>query len=241
MTTDGHLLGGRVLYRQPSAGFRSGIEPVFLAASVPARAGEHVLEAGTGAGAALLCLSVRVPGVVATGVECDAATAELARVNAQANGLPAMAVMADRIEDVALVGRFDHAIANPPYHQPDGSTSPSAARVIAKRGSEALIRAWIGCLSLALRHRGTLTLIIPSAMLAVSLSAMIESRCPCNTIFPLWPKPGRPAKLMLLRAAKGSRAPVRLMSGMVLHLADGSYTDAARSVLNDAAGLPLHD
>jgi tRNA1Val (adenine37-N6)-methyltransferase len=52
VTTEGHLLGGRIRYRQPDTGFRSGLEPVLLAASVPARPGEHVLEAGTGAGAA---------------------------------------------------------------------------------------------------------------------------------------------------------------------------------------------
>jgi tRNA1(Val) A37 N6-methylase TrmN6 len=54
LTTDGHLLGGRVIYRQPATGFRSSIEPVLLAASVPSTPGEHILEAGTGHGAALL-------------------------------------------------------------------------------------------------------------------------------------------------------------------------------------------
>ncbi|HLB98700.1 MAG TPA: SAM-dependent methyltransferase, partial [Acetobacteraceae bacterium] len=58
--TEGHLLGGRVRYAQPREGFRSGIEPVMLAAAVPARTGERVLEAGSGAGAALLCLAARV-------------------------------------------------------------------------------------------------------------------------------------------------------------------------------------
>ena len=61
--TDGHLLGGRVSYAQPREGFRSGIEPVLLAAAIPARPGEHVLEGGSGAGAALLCLAARVPGL----------------------------------------------------------------------------------------------------------------------------------------------------------------------------------
>ena len=42
--TEGTLLGGRLRYNQPKLGFRSGIEPVFLAAMVPARAGERVLK-----------------------------------------------------------------------------------------------------------------------------------------------------------------------------------------------------
>src|SRR5277367_7136876 len=79
--TEGHLLGGRVRYAQPRDGFRSGIEPVLLAAAVPARAGERVLEVGSGAGAALLCLAARVSGVVGLGLERDAALAALAADN----------------------------------------------------------------------------------------------------------------------------------------------------------------
>jgi tRNA1(Val) A37 N6-methylase TrmN6 len=74
-TTTGGLLNGRVTYRQFAAGHRSGFEPVLLAASVPAKTGQCVLEAGTGAGAALLCLSARVPGITGYGLERDAATA----------------------------------------------------------------------------------------------------------------------------------------------------------------------
>lgn len=111
-TTQGHLLGGRVVYRQPVSGFRSGIEPILLAASIPARAGEHVLEAGTGAGAALLCLTARVRGVHATGVEMDAAMADLAAANAETNGFSSIGIVCDRIESAVLPRLFDHAIAN---------------------------------------------------------------------------------------------------------------------------------
>ena len=83
--TQATLLGGRLRYAQPHAGFRTGIEPVLLAATVAARPGQRVLEAGTGAGAALLCLAARVPGIAATGIERDPALAEFARANFAAN------------------------------------------------------------------------------------------------------------------------------------------------------------
>src|SRR3984885_6816930 len=99
-TTEGHLLGGRILYCQPALGFRSGIEPVLLAASIPARAREHVLGARTGAGAVLLCLAARVPGVCATGVEKESVMAELAVANARANRFPDISIVNDHIETV---------------------------------------------------------------------------------------------------------------------------------------------
>src|ERR1700753_114500 len=164
-TTQGHLLGGRVIYCQPSNGFRSGIEPILLAASVPARAGEHVLEAGTGAGAALLSLTARVSGVCGTGVEMDAAMAELAVANAEMNGFSNISIVQDRIESVELPRIFDHAMANPPYYGTGDPASPDAGRANAKSGSEVLIRNWIEQLSMSLRRRGTLSLIVSAGMM----------------------------------------------------------------------------
>jgi tRNA1Val (adenine37-N6)-methyltransferase len=238
-TTDGSLLGGRVSYRQPEVGFRSGIEPVLLAASIPARAGEQVLEAGSGAGAGLLCLTARQPAIRATGVESDDAMAELAAANAEANGFCNIRIVADRIEHITLPRMFDHAMANPPYHRADGSASTLAVRETAKRGSETLIRTWVLWLSAGLRRRGTLTLIVPAGMVGVSLAAMSECRCPCAAIFPLWPKTGRAAKLVLLRGINQGRAPLRLMAGMVLHRADGSFSEQAQSILREGAALAL--
>ncbi len=98
--TQGHLLGGRVRYAQPRSGFRSGIEPVLLAAAIPARPGERVLEAGSGAGAALLCLAARVAGISGLGVERDPALVEIAASNAAANGWGELAFLAADIADL---------------------------------------------------------------------------------------------------------------------------------------------
>lgn len=238
-TTEGHLLGGRVRYAQPASGFRSGIEPVLLAASVPARPRERVLEAGTGAGAALLCLAARVPAIQAVGVEADAGLAELAAANARANGFADVRIAGGRIETVALDGPFDHALANPPYHAPDGSSSPDAGREAAKRGSEALIRGWVDRLGRSLRDRGSLTLILPAGMAPACLAAMTDCHTPCTTIFPLWPKSGRPARLVLLRGIRRGRTPMRLMPGLVLHRPDGTFTDAAQAILRDGRALAI--
>ncbi len=89
------FLGGLVQAWQPRLGYRAATDPVFLAASVPARAGERVLELGCGVGVAALCLQARVPGLHLTGVELQAAYADLARRNAQANGAVMDVVQAD--------------------------------------------------------------------------------------------------------------------------------------------------
>lgn len=237
--THGHLLNGRVRYAQPSHGFRSGIEPVLLAAAVPARPGEAVLEGGSGAGAALLCLAARVPELRGLGIERDPALAAMANDNAAANGIPGLRFLASDLTALPVAGRFDHACANPPYHIGSGTASPVPARETARRGSAELLRDWCGALAGPLRQRGTLTLVLPAALLPIALTAMQAVGCSATGVLPLWPKLGRPAKLLLLRGVKGGRAPLRLLPGLLLHRDDGSFTAETQAVLRDGAPLAL--
>ena len=80
--TENEYLGGRIRIRQPQKGYRAGVDPVLLAASIPARSGQSVLELGLGVGTAALCLSARVAGLSLTGVEIQSDYAALARENA---------------------------------------------------------------------------------------------------------------------------------------------------------------
>lgn len=234
---DGHLLGGRVRYAQPVEGFRSGIEPVLLAAAVPAKAGERVLEGGSGAGAALLCLAARVPRLTGVGVERDAALAELANANAAANGFDGLAFLAADLAAAAPLGSFDHAMANPPYHPPGGSASPDPSRDSAKRAEAGLLAVWVDRLACRLRRHGTLVLVLPAARLPECLTALQAAHCAAAAVQPLWPKAGRPAKLVLVQGRRFGRAPLRLLPGLVLHQANGVFTPQAEAILRGGAAL----
>jgi tRNA1Val (adenine37-N6)-methyltransferase len=235
--TDGHLLNGRVRYAQPADGFRSGIEPVLLAASVPARAGEHMLEAGTGAGAALLCLMARVPGISGLGVERDPELAALAARNAAANGWAGLTFRAGDIADLAEAGLFHHACANPPYHAGGGTGSPDARRDSARRAAPELFGVWAVAMAHSLRHRGTLTWIVAAAVVPVCLAAMDKAGCAPACLLPLWPRAGTAAKLVLLRGIKGGRVPFRVAGGLVLHDRSGGFTPEADAILRDGQAL----
>jgi tRNA1(Val) A37 N6-methylase TrmN6 len=235
--TDGFLLGGRVQHAQPARGFRSGIEPVLLAAAIPARPGQRVLEAGTGSGAALLCLAERVPSLFGVGVELDPAMAGLAQANARANDRRDLLFIAADIARLPLAGGFDHAFANPPYHLAAGGVSPDPSRERAKHASPALLAVWAAALSASLRHRGTLSFVLPAAHLPVCLAAMAAAGCAVADLYPFWPRLARPAKLMVVRGIRGGRMPMRLHSGLVLHGPDGAYSAAAERILRDGAAL----
>ncbi len=234
--SQGHLLGGRVRYAQPTVGYRTGIEPVLLAASVPARPGHRVLEAGTGAGAGLLCLLQRVPEVLATGVELDDDMAELARRNLRSNGLDAEILTGDiRTLDLAA---FDHAFANPPWHDPRSTASPDPARRRAKQAGAGELEAWTHALARALRPDGSLSLILPWAQAESAAAAMDVAGLGGRVTRPLLPKPGRAPKLVLLQARLGAAAAPRTAPGTVLHQASGAFTPEVDAVLRFGAAFP---
>ena len=115
--TDDGFLGGRLRVLQPRLGYRAATDPVLLAAAVPVRAGQSVLELGCGAGVAALCLLVRVPGVRVAGLERQAGYADLARRNAARNALSLTVEDGDlaAMPPALRAAAFDHVIVNPPY------------------------------------------------------------------------------------------------------------------------------
>ncbi len=237
--TQGTLLGGRVRYAQPADGYRTGLEPVLLAASVPAVAGDRVLEAGTGAGATLLCLAARVPGIAGTGLDLSADMAALAASNFAANNHAASleAAAADLLA-WSPPAPFDHAFANPPWFDAAGSPSPQPLRRLAMQAPPGLLQAWVTALAKCLRPKGTLSLILPAAMLGEAAAAMRAAKCGGMTLLAFHPRAGRDAKVMILQGIRLGRGPGRILPGMVLHDADG-LTSEAESVLREGVALRL--
>jgi tRNA1(Val) A37 N6-methylase TrmN6 len=230
-----------VRHTQAPNGFRSGIEPVLLAASVPARPGECVIEAGCGAGAGLLCLTARVGAIRGVGIERDATEAARAQANAAANGMDTLAfVVADIARAPVAAGVAHHAFANPPYHAL--SVAPPSAddrRRAAKSATEETLIVWLGAMALATRPGGTVTLALPAASTPSAIDAFRSAGIGSAILWPLWPRATRPAKLMLIQGRVGGRGPFRIGPGLVLHGDGQTYTDAADAILRHGAALPL--
>jgi len=237
------LLDGRVRLRQPLAGYRSAIDPVFLAAAVPAEPGESLLDLGCGAGAAALCLLARVPGTRVTGLEVQAELVRLAGQNGRENGwgerfLPLAGDVA-RPPPRLAPGSFHHLFCNPPQLAAERAR-PAAdpGRDLANREGVARLGDWVATALAMVRPKGTVTFIHRADRLDDLLSAF-SGRAGELVVFPLWPGAGKPAKRVILRARKGAATPLRLAAGLVLHRADGSFTPAAEMVLREGKGLEI--
>jgi tRNA1(Val) A37 N6-methylase TrmN6 len=238
------FLGGRLRLWQPVSGYRAGVDPVLLAASVPAISGQSVLELGCGAGAAILCLATRVPGLDLCGVELQTAYADLARRNAADNNMVLEVVSADltQLPSDLKQRQFDHVIANPPYYRAGAhSAAMDRGRSVAL-GEQTPLADWIDVAARRLAPRGYLHMIQKADRLHDMLLAC-QGRLGSVEVLPLAARTGREAELVILRARKGGRAAFRLHAPIILHEGqrherDGdSYTPELSDVLRK--GVPL--
>lgn len=240
------FLGGRLHLSQPRKGYRAGVDPVLLAAAVPARAGQSVLELGCGAGAAILCLGARVAGLHLTGLELQPDYAALARQNAAGNDMALEVITGDLAEMPPDLRqrRFDHVIANPPYFdRRAGSTAQDAGREAAL-GEVTPLAAWVRAAARRTLPGGLVHIIHRAERLPDLLDAA-TAHLGSLEVLPLIPRTGRPATRVILRGRKGGRAAFRLHFPCVLHrgsVHDGdreNYTERTACALREGAPLPF--
>ena len=233
------LLGGRVRLRQPAKGYRAGMDAALLAAAAGAEPGERVIEAGCGAGAVLMQMAARAPGVSLTGVERDPGMAALARENAALNGAGATILDGDVAAGFRALGLapFDRAVSNPPFFDDPGALrAPAPGKHGAWMADDGLA-AWARFLLKAVREGGRIVVIHRADRLP-DLLALLGETAGSFSVRPVHPFADEPAKRVLVQAIKTGKAPLRLLPPLVLHdRSGGKHTAEAEAILRGEAGL----
>jgi tRNA1(Val) A37 N6-methylase TrmN6 len=247
-TTDDAFLGDALRILQPATGYRAGLDGVLLAAAIAAGDGDSVLDAGSGVGVAGLAVARRLPHVRVTMVERDPLLARLARSNIVRNDLLARVgvVEADVTrplgESAALLpmaDSFHHVAANPPYHtEGHGTPSGDPVKAAANALPEGALERWMRFLAAMARPGGTVTLIHRAEALQEILAAMCK-RFGGAVVLPIRPREGQSASRVLVQAVKGSRAPLELRPGLVLHDGGHGFRPEVEAILRRGAPLAL--
>jgi tRNA1(Val) A37 N6-methylase TrmN6 len=233
------LFDGRLVLRQPARGHRAGTDAVLLAAATPDGTGA-LIDAGAGVGTAGLAVALRAPGWRLRLVERDPDMAQLAQANVAANGLAERAdvIVADflRAAERRRAGLADSSadcvICNPPFHAAGVvRASPDARRAAAhvQAGDGDAVAPWLRAIAALLRPGGTMVMIHRAATLDALIGAC-RGRFGALAIRPVHSREGMEASRVLLRGVKGSRAPLRLLPGLILHGADGAFTPRAEAI-----------
>jgi tRNA1(Val) A37 N6-methylase TrmN6 len=247
-TTEDQVLGGRLRLTQKKRGHRVGHDAILLAAAIDARPGDRVVEFGSGVGAAGLALAVRCPEVDVTLLEISPELSDIAAQNVTRNGFE-QRVRAITLDVTAPADEFaargigpgsaDRVLMNPPFNNPARqNASPDPDRRAAHVADDGVLADWVAAASWVLHSAGTLTLIWRADGLAEVLAAL-EGRFGGIAVLPVHGRAGAPAIRVVVRAQKGSRAPLTLLRGLMLNDEAGKPTAEAEAVLRGAQPLPL--
>lgn len=247
-TTDDIFLGGRLIMRQPVAGYRAGTDAVLLAACVreDATVGP-ILDVGAGVGTVALCIASRLPAARVVLIEREPALAALARRNIERNGFASRArvietdlARASAALDEAGVRSetFSCVVANPPFHDEGAGT---AARSDLKATSHQMPRddldAWLRFLNRMSRPGGEAILIHKVDALTRILDAF-EGRFGAVRVRPIQSRANDDAGRVIVSGIKGSRAPLSLAPPLILHTDGHAFRPEIEAIFRHGAALP---
>jgi tRNA1(Val) A37 N6-methylase TrmN6 len=233
------FLGGLLALAQPRAGHRAGTDAVLLACAGPADFDAAAVDLGAGTGAVGLAFARLAPAARVTLVEIDPELARLARDNAARNALDdrvamveadILATRGERRAAGLVAGAASLVLTNPPFLDARSarlSTDPSRRRAHAM--PEGGLAAWIGTAADCLAPGGTCIAIHRADALAELLQAFAKD-FGAMTVLPVQARADEPAIRVLLRGRKGSRGPLSLRPGLVLHDAAGRFTPEAEAL-----------
>lgn len=242
-TTTDHLLGGKLVLAQPREGHRAGTDAVLLAACTPEGA-SRIADLGAATGVVGLAAALMNRAARVTLFEREASLVALTRENVATNGL------ADRVEaveaDVLRLGSaahfreaFDCVLTNPPFFE-DGAVrrSPvpgkSEAHVF---GAGEGLDTWVRAATAILAPKGRLVMIHRTDKIAEVLQALAGRMGELRLRF-VHAEADQPAIRLLVRARKGSRAPLQVLPPLVLQ-AGGVFTPGVEAIHRGEARIEL--
>ncbi len=138
-----------------------------------------------------------------------------------------------------LAESFDHVLSNPPFHtEGRGTAASDALKAAGHAMPDGNLDRWVRFMAAMSRPGGTATLIHRAEALGQILEAM-AGRFGGILVLPIHPREGEPASRILVQGTKGSRAPLRLLAGLVLHDPGQRFTAEVEAVLRHGAALDL--
>lgn len=252
VTTD-HFHRNSFKALQPKqSGHRSGLDALLLAASLPKDGHGIVADFGAGAGVAGFAAINLNRRLRLMSIEKNPHMSELASRSLQLTGNEFLKERTQIIEaDITSKGTerlkaglapdsVHHGIMNPPYNSPSLRPSPDLLKMEAYMMGEGGIDAWFRTAAAMIKPGGTLSLIYRSENLGEIL-ACTQGRFGGLQIMPIHSRAAETAKRVVVRGTRGSRAPLSLLPGFVVHDDDGNFTARAETIFNGNGYLVFAD
>jgi tRNA1Val (adenine37-N6)-methyltransferase len=238
---------GKLQIFQMRRGYRFSIDAVLLAAAAVPKAGQAVVDLGTGCGIIPLMLSLRYPESRFFAVELQPELAELARMNVRANRredrITVLQTDMRQLTQKTFGGPVDGIVSNPPYRRIDsGRVNPHDQKAIARHEIHLTLADLLRSAGRLLRTGGWLTVIYPAERLVDLFARMRAERIEPKWLATIHSFYGDPARLVITKGVKAGRPGITIHDPIVIYRPDGCYTPTVQTMMTlqnsvDTTGL----
>lgn len=220
---------------QDTDAFSYGIDAVLLADYCRASASEHLLDLGSGNGAAAFVAYGKYAPASVTGIEVQEAMVRLAqesvRLNRLEDRLRFLQGDVKDIRDLVPAASFDAVLCNPPYGEAGrGPASVSAAAYIARHETTASLLDFVKAANYALKPGGRFVLVHRPSRLPDLFECCRACGLEPKRMRLVAARPGSAPNIVLVSASKGGGKELLVDPVLYVRREDGSYSEELQKI-----------
>ena len=210
--------------------FCFGMDAVLLSSFASVKAGEKVLDMGTGTGIIPILLEAKTAGEHFTGLEIQSESAEMAGRSVKLNSLEEKIdiVEGDIKEASNIFGKniFNVVTVNPPYmNDLHGIKNPDMPKAIARHEVLCTLEDVVREASYVLKQNGRMYMVHRPHRLVEIIQAMKKYKLEPKRIRFVHPYEDKEANMVLIEALKGGKSMVKIEKPLVVYKDVNVYTD----------------
>jgi tRNA1Val (adenine37-N6)-methyltransferase len=234
-TTQDFFFDGRLCLKQPLKGYRYSIDSVILASALHPKAGDAVVDLGTGCGIIPLILAFRRSGIRIWGVELQEELAAVAEANVRENGMASRVTVfcADmrHLRPERFGAPVDMVVSNPPYRQGrSGRVNPDTQRALARHEIAITLLDLVRVGRRLLKTGGRFVTIYAAHRMAELISCMRAERIEPKRLRSIHSSHGQDAHWVLVEGRCGGKTGIAITPPLVVYGEDGNYTEEAQAM-----------
>lgn len=222
---------------QKRDGFRFGIDAVLLANFADFKAGDEVIDLGTGTGIIPILVAGKTEVRKVTGIEIQFEMAEMAMRSVKLNNLDdrVSIVWGDLRESVGLFGasRFNVVTVNPPYMTKGGGlVNPSDTKAISRHEIMCSLEDVIKASSKLLVPGGQLAMVHRPERLVDIVFLMRSLNIEPKYMRFVHPSIRKKPNLVLIKGTRNGNPQLRIIEPLYIYDEDGNYSDEINRIYN---------
>ena len=229
---------GGLHIRQPRQGYRFSLDAILLADFLRVKAGERLLDMGTGSGIIPLLASELTPAQEIVGLELQDRLTVLARENVRLNHLEDRITIVHgdlrHIADIFHTGEFDVVCSNPPYRKVgSGRINPNSEAAIARHEVACALEDLVAAYKYLVKPGGKVFMIYLAERLGELMSHLRQYNLEPKRLRFVHSSHTAEASLALVEAHRDASAGLKILPPFVVYTREKEYTDEAKRILRE--------